>query len=41
VLNVEKKNQQIRDDILEMNNLAPSYTRQEFSGGYGGGSYDE
>ena len=28
VLNIEKKNQSIRDDILELNNLNPSYTRQ-------------
>lgn len=28
VINIEKKNQNIRDDILEMNNLTPSYTRQ-------------
>lgn len=28
VLNIEKKNHAIRDDILEMNNLTPSYTRQ-------------
>ena len=28
VLNIEKKNQNIRDDILEANDLNPSYTRQ-------------
>jgi len=33
VLNIEKKNQNIRDDILEMNNLSPSYTRQNSGGG--------
>lgn len=28
ILNVEKRNQEIRDDILEINNMTPSYTRQ-------------
>jgi hypothetical protein len=28
VINLEKRNQHIRDDILEMNNLNPSHTRQ-------------
>ena len=27
IINIEKKNQNIRDDILEMNDLNPSYTR--------------
>lgn len=27
IINLEKRNQNIRDDILEMNNLNPSYTR--------------
>jgi hypothetical protein len=38
VLNIEKRNQNIRDDILEMNNYNPSYTRQNE---WGGGHYDE
>ncbi len=32
ILNIEKKNQNIRDDILEMNGLNPSWTRQNSGG---------
>ena len=28
ILNIEKKNQAIRDDLLEANNMMPSFTRQ-------------
>ena len=39
ILNIEKKNQNIRDDILEMNGLNPSWTRQNSGKGGSGGSY--
>lgn len=35
ILNIEKKNQNIRDDILEMNGLNPSWTRQNVGKGLG------
>ena len=35
ILNLEKKNQNIRDDILEMNGLNPSWTRQNSGKGAG------
>jgi hypothetical protein len=38
ILNLEKKNQNIRDDILEMNGLNPSWTRQNSGGAQLSGS---
>jgi hypothetical protein len=34
ILNIEKKMQNIRDDILEMNGLNPSWTRQNSNKAY-------
>jgi len=41
VLNLEKRNQSMRDDILEMNGMTPSFTRQGEWGMGGGPSSDD
>jgi hypothetical protein len=38
IINIEKRNQNIRDDILEMNGMNPSWSRQNSGSGGGGGT---
>jgi hypothetical protein len=38
IINIEKRNQNIRDDILEMNGMNPSWSRQNSGSGGGGGA---
>ena len=37
IINIEKRNQNIRDDILEINGMNPSWSRQNSGGGGGSG----
>ena len=39
ILNIEKKNQSIRDDLLEANGMSPSFTRQNENDVAGPGAY--
>jgi hypothetical protein len=39
IINIEKRNQNIRDDILEMNGMNPSWTRQNSNSDWGAEKY--